>query len=162
MSETDILRQKRTIFCEVHVSRQPLVSDFPTEGIALPNEPTSAKWDSQHFTDIVSRRCSSPDDYEGLARVSQATWLLDQVFKASDERDVGVRLTRLNRLDQALRSCLALTMDQSEGQWGLFCTANAILFRYGWPITYPAKSSRRPPTLTLQQSPFHSAPEGHS
>lgn len=88
------------------------------------------EWDSDLFTDVVSRRCPYVDNCNGLARVTQAVWLLDRVFKAFEEQDVDVRLAQLDKLDYSLRGCLALTMDQSEGRWGLFCTANAIIFRY--------------------------------
>jgi hypothetical protein len=74
------------------------------------------------------------EDCEGLSRVTQAAWLLDQVLRACDGRDIDIRLAQLDKLDYALRACLALTMEQSDGRWGLFCTANAIIFRYEWHL----------------------------
>ncbi|KAJ5180735.1 hypothetical protein N7492_003945 [Penicillium capsulatum] len=125
-----IVIAERTIFCEVHAAHQPLISTFPPRDIALPNEPLSTEWDSATFTNIASRMCGPLlDDRDGLARVIQAAWLLDRVFTACQERDLDVRLARLKRLDHALRGYLALTMDQANGRWGLFCTANAMIFR---------------------------------
>lgn len=86
-------------------------------------------WDSDLLTGLVSRRSPYVDECNGLARLTQAVRLLDQVLKASEERHVDARLARLERLDYSLRTSLALTMEQSEGRWGLFCTTNAIIFR---------------------------------
>ncbi|KAJ5306859.1 hypothetical protein N7508_005874 [Penicillium antarcticum] len=119
---------ERTILSEAEV-QQPVLSRFAEGQVSLPREPVSLEWDSDLFNDIVSKRCPNVEDCDGLARVTQAIWLLDQVFKASEERDVTVRLAQLDKLDYSLRGCLALTMDQSQGRWGLFCTANAIIFR---------------------------------
>ena len=104
--------------CEADIVQQPIISRFPDGKISLPKN-------------AVSQRCPYVDDCDGFDRVTQAVWLLDQVFKASEEREIDVRLAQFNKLDYSLRGCLALTMDQSKGRWGLFCTANAIIFRYG-------------------------------
>lgn len=61
--------------------------------------------------------------------MTQAAWLLDQVFKSLEEQDIDSRLVQLDRLDHAFQISLALTMEQSQGRWGLFCTANAIMIR---------------------------------
>lgn len=66
---------------------------------------------------------------DGYTSVTQAAWLLDQVFKSLEEQDIDSRLVQLDRLDHALQTSLALTMEQSQGRWGLFCTANAIMIR---------------------------------
>jgi hypothetical protein len=117
--------------CEVDIVPQPIISIFPEGDVSLPKEPISSKSDPNLFIDAVSRNYIAVDDYDGLARVTHSIWLLDQVLSASKVRDLGARLAQLVKLDYDLRACLELSMERSAGRWGLFCTANAIVFRYG-------------------------------
>ncbi|KAJ5497894.1 hypothetical protein N7453_006945 [Penicillium expansum] len=79
--------------------------------------------------EALTLEASSFVDCGGRTSVTQAVWLLDQVFKSFKEQDIDARLFQLDRLDHALQTSLAITMEQSQGRWGLFCTANAIIIR---------------------------------
>jgi hypothetical protein len=106
----------------------------------------------------MTRSFPYSDDHDGMGRVIQAIRLLDQVFKASKERDVYVKLAWLDRLDYLLRECLALVMDQAQGRWGLFCIANAVLFRYEKLFGCLKTANDRNRTLfILHQKAIHSA-----
>jgi hypothetical protein len=93
----------------------------------------SQRWNPACSPEAVTIEGNSPGsssgDNDGYTSVTQAAWLLDQVFKSLEEQDIDGRLVQLQRLDHALQTSLALTMEQSQGRWGLFCTANAIIIR---------------------------------
>ncbi|KAF7530120.1 hypothetical protein PCG10_005096 [Penicillium crustosum] len=99
----------------------------------------SQKWNQAPSPEALTPEANSIGppfvESDGYARVTQAAWLLDQVFESLDEQDLDTRLVRLDRLDHALQTSLALTMEQSQGRWGLFCTANAIMIRHVIEIT---------------------------
>ncbi|KAJ5617965.1 hypothetical protein N7537_003079 [Penicillium hordei] len=94
----------------------------------------SQKWNPARSPEALTPEgnslSSSFVDCDGYASVTQAAWLLDQVFKSLEVQDIDSRLVLLDRLDHAFQTSLALTMEQSQGRWGLFCTANAIMIRH--------------------------------
>lgn len=127
-----VSHQIRTIFCEVDTVHQPLISRCPDKGLRLPKT-MSQKWNPAPSPEALTPEGDSlgPSfvESDGYTSVTQAAWLLDQVFKSLEEQDIDSRLVQLDRLDHALQTSLALTMEQSQGRWGLFCTANAIMIR---------------------------------
>ncbi|KAJ5876806.1 hypothetical protein N7455_000271 [Penicillium solitum] len=127
-----IVITERTIFCEVDTVHQPLISRCPDKGLRLPKT-MSQKWNPAPSPEALTPEGDSlgPSfvESDGYTSVTQAAWLLDQVFKSLEEQDIDSRLVQLDRLDHALQTSLALTMEQSQGRWGLFCTANAIMIR---------------------------------
>ncbi|KAF4768264.1 hypothetical protein HAV15_002727 [Penicillium sp. str.  len=104
----------------------------PDKGLRLPKT-MSQKWNPAPSPEALTPEGDSlgPSfvESDGYTSVTQAAWLLDQVFKSLEEQDIDSRLVQLDRLDHALQTSLALTMEQSQGRWGLFCTANAIMIR---------------------------------
>lgn len=113
------------------IIHQPLISICPDRGAQIPKT-VLQKWNPaspEALTLEGNPPASSFVDCGGRTSVTQAVWLLDQVFKSFEEQDIDARLFQLDRLDHALQTSLAITMEQSQGRWGLFCTANAIIIR---------------------------------
>ncbi|KAJ5187707.1 hypothetical protein N7449_010701 [Penicillium cf. viridicatum] len=129
-------RSDRTIFCEVDTVHQPLISRCPDKDPRL-HKTISQKWNPACSPEalIPEGNSSSFVDCDGYTSVTQAAWLLDQVFKSLEEQDIDSRLVQLDRLDHAFQTSLALTMEQSQGRWGIFCTANAIMIRHVIELT---------------------------
>lgn len=127
-----VSHQIRSIFCEMDTVHQPLISRCPDKEPRLPKI-MSQKWDPARSPEALTPEGNTlgPSfvESDGYTSVTHAAWLLDQVFKSLEEQDIDCRLVQLDRLDHALQASLALTMEQSQGRWGIFCTANAIMIR---------------------------------
>lgn len=120
----------RTFFCELTDFNQPFATRFPDSQARLPKETYSSN-DEVH---VAIKQSPNPSDTSitdggGFSCVAQAAWLLDQVFKTIEVSDINARLIQLDGFDHTLQTFLAIVMDQAEGRWGMFCTANAIIIR---------------------------------
>ncbi|KAF7585881.1 hypothetical protein BBP40_009941 [Aspergillus hancockii] len=127
---------ERTFFCELVEPQQPLASRVPSRDARLPTEPEAPNYDPALPPGSIPSSVSFAHHPGGFACMAQATWLLDDVFQALAEADLDVRLGLFDRLDQALRKLLAVFMEQSQGRWGPFCTANAIIIRALFIVHY--------------------------
>lgn len=77
----------------------------------------------------ISTGKPSLEESTGFSCITQAAYLLDQVFQALEVPDLDSRLIRLDGLDHTLRTFFSVVMDRAEGKWGFFCTANVMTIR---------------------------------
>ncbi|KAJ5974384.1 hypothetical protein N7481_011594 [Penicillium waksmanii] len=120
---------ERTFFCELDDFDQPFAARFPDIHTQLPRDTYSPNNDNQFKTSQSTDTAEDTVRSGGYACIAQAAWLLDQVFKTIELTDIDAKLIQLDGLDHTLRTFLAIVMERSEGKWGKFCTANAILIR---------------------------------
>ncbi|RAO65524.1 uncharacterized protein BHQ10_001536 [Talaromyces amestolkiae] len=113
----------RTVLCETDL-KQPLST-------RLPRNTTGHRPKGSPRQRVGSSAKSETDDSDagGFACIVQATYLSDQVVKALDMADFESRYNQLYGLDCALRTVLAVIMDQSQGRGGVYCTAIIVLLR---------------------------------
>lgn len=122
----------RTIFCDIAVTEQPLVTIIPAGDAHLPVELSiMERSDFQGVESVpyVSVSYLSSVHVESFGRAAQAAWLLDQVIKAFDISIIDTRLFQLQGLDSSLQSFLAALMQQCNGGRKIFCEAIAITIR---------------------------------
>lgn len=119
----------RTFFCELDDFDQPFAARFPDIHTQLPRETYSPKDNNQFRPIQPTDTAEDAIRSGGYACIAQAAWLLDQVFKTIELTDIDAKLIQLDGLDHTLRTFLTIVMEQSQGKWGKFCTANAILIR---------------------------------
>ncbi|KAF0327759.1 transcription factor gsfR2 [Colletotrichum asianum] len=118
---------ERSIFCEVTVDEQPLVTLMPKDDSDLPVEIRCGNWSD------VKTQCSvsslSVNNIEGFGRVAQATWLVNKVLMAFKVSNTTSRLTQLRDLDATSQGFLAQLLQQHPGSGGIMCEAISITLR---------------------------------
>lgn len=117
----------RIFYCELGDFHQPLATRVPSRESSLPTEPALANTSIRHSSNPLLH--DSAPQAGGFACMAQATWFLDEVLHTIQTTDLDTRLRHLDKLDHALRTVLAMIMDQSGGEWGTYCSANAIFIR---------------------------------
>ncbi|TRX91524.1 hypothetical protein FHL15_007529 [Xylaria flabelliformis] len=65
-------------------------------------------------------------DVRGFSRAAQAAWLVDQVLTSYDIANFDARLSRLVALDESIQAFLSSSMQQCQGEGGVFCEANVV------------------------------------
>lgn len=113
----------RTFLCETNIE-QPLSTKLPRNNTAHRHEGSS----KQRIGSIAKSE-TDDSDAGSFACVVQAIYLSDQVVQALDMADFESRYNKLYGLDCALRTVLAVIMDQSQGRGGIYCTAIIVLLR---------------------------------
>ncbi|KAF4930627.1 hypothetical protein CGCVW01_v000803 [Colletotrichum viniferum] len=118
---------ERSIFCEVTVDEQPLVTLMPKDDSNLPVEIRCGNWSD------VKSQCSvsslSVNSIKGFGRVAQATWLVNRVLMAFKVSNTTSRLTQLRTLDATSQGFLAQLLQQHPGSGGIMCEAISITLR---------------------------------
>ncbi|KAF5523407.1 hypothetical protein CGCA056_v005771 [Colletotrichum aenigma] len=118
---------ERSIFCEVTVDEQPLVTLMPKDDSNLPVEIRHGSW-----TDVKTQ-CSvsslSMNSIEGFGRVAQATWLVNKVLMAFKVSNTASHLSQLRDLDAISQEFLAQLLQQHPGSGGIMCEAVSIILR---------------------------------
>lgn len=116
----------RIFYCELGDFYQPLATRVPSRESSLPTEPALTNAPIRHSNPPLRDSASQTG---GFACMAQATWFLDEVLSTIQNTDLDTRLRHLEKLDHALRTVLAMIMNQSGGEWGTYCSANAIFIR---------------------------------
>jgi hypothetical protein len=121
-----------TIFCEVTVPEQPLLTVVPGANARLPSEPEAlAQVNGPDLGLRPNFTVSSPTSEEvgGFGRAAQAALLLDQVLRSFQTSSLDDRLVQLEGLDTALQTFLAVVMQQGHDKPSSFCGAIALAIR---------------------------------
>ncbi|KAJ5649994.1 uncharacterized protein N7484_003717 [Penicillium longicatenatum] len=121
-----IVACERIFYCEIAESQQPFAMRVPPREARLPTEPTLASFAVSKSRSPLNEPIAT-ETTGGFACMAQATWLLDEVFKAMEVTDLDARLTQLDGLDHTLRTVLTVVMNRDQGAWGSFCAANAMI-----------------------------------
>lgn len=122
----------RTLFNEVMVFDQPLLTTFPAGDARLPTEPEVLdQLDILNLESLpnVPVCCLTSPKIGGFGRTAQATCLLDQVLRIFDTVDIDSRLLQLDGLDTSIQAFLSLVIPQCQAKCGTFCTAVNIAIR---------------------------------
>ncbi|KAJ6107745.1 hypothetical protein N7523_009068 [Penicillium sp. IBT 18751x] len=126
---------ERIFFCELDDFTQPFVSrttqGSQPEPVTMCQSPPLPQIHPSLPMNRVTISTGKPSLEEsiGFSCITQAAYLLDQVFEALEVPDLGSRLIRLDGLDHTLRTFFSVVMDRAEGKWGFFCSANVMAIR---------------------------------
>ncbi|RYP54700.1 hypothetical protein DL769_010305 [Monosporascus sp. CRB-8-3] len=144
---------ERTIFCEVSVSDQPLVTVMPGGDAQLPTEPDfleqSEYLDPESIPYIPVSSLSSVG-VGGFGRAAQAAWLLAQVLKCFEIESLDSRTIQLQDLDTTLQAFLGVLIQPCSGTGAVFCEAIAITIRALFTLHWHILSQSTPPIVSAK------------